>query len=165
MPAILFVCTANQFRSPIAAACFLRKLSTSGISDTWTIASAGTWTSSGLPAHAEAIQAASKLELDLSIHRTQEVNASLLESSNLIVVMESRHKEVLELEFPKVVGHIVLLGELAKVPGGEIPDPAKEKFANADQIAALIFSSIQRTFPKLVQFTMLLHDGYSALIP
>lgn len=165
MPAILFVCTANQFRSPIASACFLKKLSTSGIADTWTISSAGTWITSGLPAHPEAILAASKLGLDLSIHRTQEVNAVLLESSNLIVVMESNHKESLELEFPGTIGRIVLLGQLANVPGGEIPDPAKEKFIDSDNIATLIFTSIQRTFPKLVQFTMLLHDGYSALIP
>lgn len=163
MPAILFICTANQFRSPIAAACFAQKLSSSGPHDTWKVASAGTWTTTGLPAHPKAVIAAATLEIDLSNHQTHEVNAEYITEFDLIVVMEKNHKESLELEFPQTVGKIVILGEIANIPNGEIPDPAKEAFANADQVAVLIDTSIKRTFSKLVQLTLLLHDGYSPI--
>jgi protein-tyrosine phosphatase len=163
MPAILFICTANQFRSPIAAASFSQKLMSSNLHDTWKVASAGTWATAGLPAHPTAMIAAAPLGLDLSNHQTQEVTPDLISEFDLIVVMENNHKESLELEFPQSVGKIVLLGQIANIPDGEIPDPAKEAFANADQVAALIDTSIKRTFSKLVQLTLLLHDGYSPL--
>jgi protein-tyrosine phosphatase len=125
MPAILFICTANQFRSPIAAASFAQKLSASGTHDTWKIASAGTWASSGHAAHPKAIAAAAPLGLDISNHQTQEVNADFIAEFDLIVVMENNHKESLELEFPQTIRKIVNLGEIANLPNGEIPDPAK----------------------------------------
>jgi protein-tyrosine phosphatase len=163
MPAILFVCTANQFRSPIAAASFARKLASSRPHETWKVASAGTWATSGLPAHPSAVMAAASLGLDLTNHITQEVNSQLISEFDLIVAMENNHKESLELEFPQTIGRIVLLGQLANVPKGEIPDPAKEKFANSEEVAALINASIKRIFSKLVQLTLLFHDGFSPI--
>lgn len=165
MPAILFVCTANQFRSPIAAAYFAQKLTTSGSHDTWTVASAGTWATPGLPAHPQAIKTAAAYGLDLKNHRTQEVTGSLLSAFDLVVVMEEGHLQALVTEFPETAGKIVVLGKVASVPGVEIPDPAKTGFSKPEETAALVCSSIQRTFSKLVQFTLLQHDGYSALIP
>lgn len=163
MPAILFICTANQFRSPIAAASFAQKLASSGSLETWKVASAGTWATVGLPAHPKAIIAAEAIGLDITNHLTQEVDSKLISEFDLIVAMENNHKEALELEFPQTVGKIVLLGQISNVPKAEIPDPAKEGFTNADQIAALINTSIKRTFFKLVQLTLLLHDGYSPI--
>jgi protein-tyrosine phosphatase len=163
MPAILFVCTANQFRSPIAAACFYERLSASGAMDVWKIGSAGTWTTAGLPAHPKAIAAASLLGLDLSKHGTIEVDSLLLSNYNLIVVMESNHKVSLETEFKSIHGRIVLLGQLAEIPGNEIPDPAKKGFDNADEVANLIYVAVQKSFSKLVQFATLLQNGYSIL--
>ncbi|MHB8086961.1 MAG: arsenate reductase/protein-tyrosine-phosphatase family protein [Anaerolineaceae bacterium] len=164
MPAILFICTANQFRSPIAAASFAQVLSSSRNPDTWKIASAGTWTTSGLPAHPKAVIAASTIGLDITNHQTQEVNSEFINEFDLIVVMENNHKESLELEFPQTLGKIVILGQIANVPDGEIPDPAKDAFTNSDEVAELINTSIKQTFSKLVQLTLLLHDGFSPII-
>ena len=49
MPKVLFVCTANRFRSPLAAAIFKRFLLESQETGRWRVSSAGTWTRSGLP--------------------------------------------------------------------------------------------------------------------
>jgi len=163
MPAILFVCTANQFRSPIAAASFSQKLTSFSLHGIWKVSSAGTWAIEGLPANPNAITAALKLGLDITQHQTREVNLEMVSENDLIVVMEKNHKESLELEFPQTIGKIVLLGQIANVPHDEIPDPAKEAFANADLIAAVIDTSIKRTFTKLVQLTQLLHEGYSPI--
>jgi protein-tyrosine phosphatase len=151
MPSILFVCTANQFRSPIAAACFTRKLIAVGAADTWSVGSAGTWTPAGLPAHPKAVEAAANLGLDLSAHRTREVDSTLLCAADLIVVMAHGHKEALEWEFPCVLGRVLLLGSLAKIPGGEIPDPALDDFAQADATACIVCECIDKGFAELVQ--------------
>jgi protein-tyrosine phosphatase len=161
MPAILFVCTANQFRSPIAAACFTRKLTTIGAADAWTVGSAGTWTPAGLPAHPKAIEAAAKLGLDLNAHRTREVDATLLASADQIVVMEDSHKEAIEAEFPSVRGRVILLGSLANIPGGETPDPAWDNFAQPDSAARMICEIIDKGFAALVRLSSNRHDGTS----
>jgi protein-tyrosine phosphatase len=111
------------------------------------------------------MKAAAAFGLDLQNHRTQEVNLSLLNGFDLIVVMEEGHRQALVTEFPQMAGKILVLGQLASVPGNDIPDPAKSAFSKPEETAALVCSSIQRTFSKLVQFTLLQHDGYSALKP
>ena len=76
MSVILFVCTANRFRSPIAAAYTESKLRSAGKLGAWVVRSAGTWTTNGEPAHPEAIKAAAELGLDLSTHLTHEVSTA-----------------------------------------------------------------------------------------
>lgn len=151
MPVILFVCTANRFRSPIAAACAERKLHTSGQIGEWTIISAGTWTESGLPAHPKALSAAATLGLDLIAHHTRVVNAALMTTADLIIVMEHGHQEALECEFPTCRGRIALLSELAGECDLEIPDPAQTDFEESDAIARMIAASIEVGFPELLR--------------
>ena len=151
MPSILFVCTANQFRSPIAAAYFKYKLSEEGTPGVWVIKSAGTWTPPGLEAHPQAVASAAKLGLDLKLHRTREVDAALLSAADLIVVMEHGHKEAIEAEFPAVRDRVVLLGSLANVPGGEIPDPARDNFDQPEAVVHLVYECIDKGFAELVK--------------
>lgn len=158
MPEILFVCTANQFRSPIAAEYFRRKLTLCNIPGDWVVSSAGTWTSENLPAHPKAIEAAKKIDLDLLPHRTQEVNAALLDSADLIVCMQSGHKEALLIEFPDIRDRVVLLGSLANIPGGDITDPAQERFAQPDEAVRIIAKSIDIAFSQLVQLATNRHN-------
>jgi len=123
MPSVLFICTGNLYRSPIAAAAFLRRLEQEGLSERWVVSSAGTWTRTGLPAHPEALLAAKDLGLDLSGHRSRVVDAEVLAGNDLIVVMEQGHKEALVNEFPAVRGKIHLLSELAEQLPYDIADP------------------------------------------
>jgi protein-tyrosine phosphatase len=149
MPDILFVCTANQFRSPIAAAYFLRKLTSAGLNDGFQVSSAGTWTPEGLPAHQKAIDAGAKFGLDLKHHKTQEVNAAMLNSADRIIVMQFSHQEAIEAEFPETQGKVVLLGELARITEVEIVDPAIENFHNAEESARVICLCIDRCFHEI----------------
>lgn len=49
MPSVLFACTANRFRSPIAAARFSHCLQNEVDVQDWRVGSAGTWAEPGLP--------------------------------------------------------------------------------------------------------------------
>jgi protein-tyrosine phosphatase len=157
MPFILFVCTANRFRSPIAAAYVESQLRATSRSGTWLVSSAGTWTDPGLPAHPKALSAAAGLGLDLSTHHTREVNTTLLSAADLIIVMERSHKEALECEFPFCRGRIALLGELAGEGNPEISDPSKMDFEESDATARTIAVCIEKGFPELLHRAEVMH--------
>jgi protein-tyrosine phosphatase len=151
LPVILFICTANQFRSPLAAAYFSRKISGAGLSGDWKVGSAGTWAVEGLPAHPLAIEAAVAAGLDLSRHRTREVNDKIIKAADLIVCMQKNHREALEAEFAAARGRIILLGSFAGLPADEIPDPAKESFSRPEVTAQMIYHCIDEGFSALVE--------------
>lgn len=158
MPSVLFVCTANQYRSPLAAAIFRRLLEQSGQSADWQVASAGTWTKPGIPLdpHTEAI--ARRLGLDLSGHRTCLVSAELLEQFDLILVMEPGHREALSLEFPVSAPRLVLLPQLVDgLPSG-IPDPNTPQ-ADLDEVSQELLEILKRGFPKIVQAARAFHQA------
>ena len=146
MPEILFVCTANQFRSPIASAYFQKKLTESGITDNWKISSAGTWTENGLPACVEAKNAASQIGLDISRHSTREVNSEVLSKADLIVTMEQGHKEALAAEFPQCKDRIILLCQAAGEPVTEIAGPVFSNFQFCEMTVQSIVYCIDRSF-------------------
>ena len=147
---ILFVCTANQFRSPIAAGCFTRRLIETGLTKGWHVSSAGTWTTNGLSTHPKAIQAVVSMGLDLSTHSSLEVNAEMLRAADLIVVMERGHKEALMCEFPDCRSRVILLTELVGESMSDIPDPTLSNFADCDEIAQMICQIIDSGFNELI---------------
>ena len=122
MPTILFVCTGNLYRSPLAAAFFRLLLDARGRAD-WSVSSAGTWTAPGQRVPPEGLRAASKFGADLLEHRSQIINAEMLSRANLVLVMEKGHKEALDLEFPSASGKVHLLSQVVDGLAYDIPDP------------------------------------------
>jgi len=121
MKKILFVCTGNTCRSPMAEAIFQYR---SGDNFDWIADSAGTFASSGEPASPYAIQAMAEWGVDLSGHRSKPISASLVDSAQLIVTMSSSHAEALLAQFPHLAGRVFLLNAFrtSKMPSG-ISDP------------------------------------------
>ncbi len=123
MPFILFVCTANRFRSPIAAAVFRKELAQRNMATDWRVASAGTWTTDGLPAAAEAINGARRLGLDISQHASRAITAGLMHDADLILTMEQGQCEALKSEFPAHAAKVRVLAEVTTGSTYNIPDP------------------------------------------
>lgn len=145
MRSVIFVCTANICRSPMAER-LLKKLVEPDLQN-WRIESAGTWASGGQPASTRAAQILEKRGVSLQDHRSKSVDQELLESFNLILVMEKGHKEALGVEFPDLAGRIYLLSEMAgkeqeiRDPmGGNTPDFE----AAADEIETLLQAGLSR---------------------
>lgn len=142
MPAILFVCRANQFRSPIAAACFERKLSSLNWKGEWVIDSAGTWASDGLVVAPMPRQVASQLGLSIETHISNLITAEMIEKFDLILVMEDGQKEALHAEFPDAQERILMLTELVTNQTYNIIDPDGEShefsLALAEEICRLV---------------------------
>ena len=125
MTSILFICTGNTYRSPIAAEIFRGLLLRDEKRNRWQVASAGTWTTEGRAVPADAVKFAATLGADLATHRTRMVNEQIMKESNLIVVMEQGHKEALQVEFPFAAGKIYLLAYVLQGFEYDIADPAR----------------------------------------
>ena len=122
MPKIVFVCTRNRFRSPLAAAILKRELATHKIPGEWIVESAGSWVHDLVPPTPEAFFEAAKRGLDISSHIAQGIEALDLDSIDLLLVMEQGQKESILLDFPHLTDRIYLLSELSG-PAFTIPDP------------------------------------------
>ena len=120
MFSILFVCTANICRSPMAMG-LLRNM-VKDQADEWTIESAGTWAPEGEPAAQRTQMVLRELGIDLQDHLSRQVNREMLSQFNLILVMERGHKEALQIEFPQIAERVYLLSEMVDA-NFEIQDP------------------------------------------
>jgi len=161
MPSILFVCTANQFRSPIAVASMLKSLAQAGAAGEWTVESAGTWTKPGMRAAALAIRASGQLGLyGLASHRTRQIDRDLLDPFDLILVMENGQKEGIASEFPEAGRRCFLLSEVTDGIAYDIPDPA-DHGVDAYQVASEIDMLIAKGRERLLQLAETLHRDRS----
>ena len=92
---LLFVCTGNTCRSPLAEAIARKVAVERGLSDV-DVASAGTSAWDGAPASDGALLVGMERRLDLSGHRAQSLTRRLVESSDLILAMGPHHLERIE---------------------------------------------------------------------
>lgn len=108
---ILLVCTANQCRSPIAEALLRRRLDQAGVSAT--VTSAGL-RSGGQRATDHSIATVAARGLDLSAHRSRQLDAALIRSADLIICMAREHvREVAVIE-PEALARSFTLKELVR---------------------------------------------------
>lgn len=91
---VLFVCTGNTCRSPLAVAAFVAELGEDRVHVE--VSSAGTSAWEGEPASDGSVAVALANGFDLRDHRSRRASAALLESSDIVFVMEPSHRRNLE---------------------------------------------------------------------
>lgn len=89
---LLFVCTGNTCRSPMAAAIARRLAAARGMDDV-TAASAGTGALDGAAASDGALLVAMEQGLDLAPHRSRALTREIVADADLILVMGGGHLE------------------------------------------------------------------------
>ena len=149
MTSVLFVRTANRFRSPLAAAWFQRCLEQESDAQEWVVGSAGTWSDSGQTVVPSAKWMADHFGVHLELHRSTRVSRELLAQYGLILVMENSHKEALLVEFPELHDRLFLLTKAADGIAYDVPDPAIFQDESYLDIAEEVTSLINRGFQKI----------------
>lgn len=108
---ILFICTGNTCRSPMAEAIARKKY------PHITFSSCGIGAFPGDSATRESIEAMKEYGIDLTSHRARAFSAYMLDEYDIFAVMTSRHYEVLSELVPK--DKLVILGEGISDPYGQ----------------------------------------------
>lgn len=118
--ALLFVCTGNTCRSPMAAALFNRYATDSGCR----ALSAGVAASDGFPASEQAVEVMRlQYGLDLAAHQSRAVTAGMVAQADLVLAMTEAHKQLLLRLFPQQKEKVATLAEAAGQSGQDVSDP------------------------------------------
>jgi protein-tyrosine-phosphatase len=148
MKSILFVCSANQCRSPMAQVLFQELVRERGEQDQWRVESAGIWAYGGAPATENARRAMEERGLDLMRHHSQPATNELLSQFDLIVVMTREHRAALLAQMPALDGRIYLLRELGG-GSGDFADPVGGDLTTYQRAASEIETTLRRGFTQI----------------
>ena len=118
-PQILFVCTGNICRSPMAEYYTRHLIEENALS--YRVASAG-FMASGYPISEPAFKVLREIGIDAAHHMSSVLNRRLVEESNVILTMTLRHKRDLVGLFPNCVNKTFTFSEFCDF-ASDIEDP------------------------------------------
>ena len=118
---VLFVCTGNTCRSPLAAALWRRAAAARGLNPE--AVSAGVAAEDGAPASAEAIAVAREDGLDLGPHRAQLLTRPLVRAARLVLTMGARQRDFIGVLAPEALAYTWVLRAYATGRPGDVSDP------------------------------------------
>ncbi|MBV8216272.1 MAG: serine hydroxymethyltransferase [Verrucomicrobia bacterium] len=116
---VLFVCTGNVCRSPMAEGLFERMIAER---PDLRILSAGVSTYPGQPPSAHAVEVLAELGVDISQHRSRPLSEKVIDEADWIVAMTRSHLDSIIYLFPRAAEKVYLLREFE--PGAESLDVA-----------------------------------------
>lgn len=153
---ILFVCTGNSCRSPMAEGYLRKRLEDAGRPDI-EVSSAGTLPASGMAATREAIAVTAEAGVDISGHRSRMLTRADVDDADLILVMQQFHRDDVLSMAPEAEDKVYLLNAFGSAAGRDpaeepdIPDPIGKPVEFYRETFKAIKSAIDNMVPQIIK--------------
>jgi protein-tyrosine-phosphatase len=149
MSSILFVCSGNVCRSPMAAGLMRRKLGQGHVETDHRVFSAGIWALDGSSASENACVVMAERSIDISDHIAHTITANDVAEADLILVMSQEHADMILNTWPQYDWKVHRLADMSG-KRRDVRDPYGGSIEAYRDCADILSGYIDRGFARIL---------------